>query len=247
MTQYQKYLFDDFVIGQERGPLDESDVDNVEHNDETSEELVSVETTDMQDGVDVDAATEELDDQYLQESVDAEPTYSQEELDETVKKAKEEAWLKGKEAALEDEVHRQNELLEEIKNQLSLIFAGLNEHVLGMEEDGLRFFATCLHKVLPTIDSASALPEIKNFLQENFANLRNNKSLAFYFAPDMAKTAAPLIEKIAEQNDFEGKISIHKDEDMGLSDCRIEWKDGYVERDVNKLLEKIDELLANNK
>lgn len=246
MTQYQKYLFDDFVVSEKQASSDISGLEMSEQGNENVDIKADEETTEILEDPEVMESDESRVEQDISSELPEERMYSQDELDEAVKSASDEAWIKGKEAALEDELNKQNELLMEIKNQLSVIFAGLQEQTLGMEEDGLKFFAACLRKVLPTVDSTTALPEVKNFLQDNFANLRNNKSLAFYFAPDMAKSAAPLIEKIAEQNDFEGKISVHKDENLTLSDCRIEWKDGYVERDVNKLLEKIDQLLANN-
>lgn len=244
MAEYKKYLFDDLVIGEKKS-------DNGSSSDDTP---IAAETENTLDTDDVNANEEanfaedvaSPDDDYIQPQQPPEPSYNQEDLDEAVKKAYDEAYAKGKEEALAEANAAQNELLNEIKNQLSLIFVGLDGQLESMEEDGLRFFTTCLRKVLPTIDSTVALPELKKFLQDNFANLRNQKTLAFFLAPDMAKSVAPLIEKVAEQNDFEGKISIHKDENLSASDCRIEWKDGYVERDVAKLLDKIDELLANN-
>ncbi len=246
MAKYQKYLFDDFVVGQEQ-PQEPDNKEDV---------AADVVAEDAQEAVqEVVEEPQEVPEETLDEdtSEDIEPvsppapSYSQEDLDEAIEKAVEETVVKVKQEVQSDEINRQNELLAEIKNQLAQIFTKSDEQTIGMEEDGLKFFVACLRKVLPTIDTVTALPEIKNFLQENFVNLRNQKSLAFYLAPDMAKEVAPLIEKAAEQNDFEGKISIHKDDKLGLSDCRIEWKDGYVERDVTQLLDKIEELLANNK
>ena len=60
-----------------------------------------------------------------------------------------------------------------------------------------------------------------------------------------------ITNKLANANDFEGKISLHKDASMAPGDCRIEWKNGGIERSSHKMLEKIDNLLddksQNNK
>ncbi len=43
---------------------------------------------------------------------------------------------------------------------------------------------------------------------------------------------------------YEGKVVILGDADLGPSDCRIEWADGGIERDVRALWEEIDHVLA---
>ena len=59
----------------------------------------------------------------------------------------------------------------------------------------------------------------------------------------MVAEIAPLLSKLANKNDYEGKISVHKDADMGLSDCRVEWKNGGVERNSSKIINKIMDLV----
>ena len=51
------------------------------------------------------------------------------------------------------------------------------------------------------------------------------------------------IAKLAHIHDFEGKISLHKDSKLEKASCRIEWENGGVCNNSDKLLEKIDNLL----
>ena len=53
--------------------------------------------------------------------------------------------------------------------------------------------------------------------------------------------------KLAEQNDFEGKIAVHKDNSLGLSDCKIEWKDGRIERRAEDFIDKVEDLIETEK
>lgn len=80
-------------------------------------------------------------------------------------------------------------------------------------------------------------------MKNNFSHFKNEPGLSFSFNPDSVKTAAALLPKLANANDFEGKISVHKDASLGIGDCRIEWKNGGVERNADKMLEKVTDLL----
>lgn len=247
MAEYRKYMFDNFVIGgaaQQVAPSDEIPVaaDNDIEQVTTDIETPLEETADDEP---IPTVVPEPEEEYTNNSI-SEFMFSQDDLDEAVAKAKEEAYAQGLLAAQNSDTNRQNTLLEEIKNQLSLVFADNQQSGETQELNALRFLAAALHKLLPGLEKIDGISEIKQFLDDNFAQLSSQKSLAFFFHPDAAKQVAPLIEKLAEHHDFEGKISIHKDDNLGFSDCRIEWKDGYAERNTAKLLEKLQELLNNN-
>ena len=85
--------------------------------------------------------------------------------------------------------------------------------------------------------------EIKSFLSDNFANFAAQDTLSFAFHPDAVALVANSLGRLAEQNDFEGKISVHKDVSLGLSDCRVEWKSGGVERKVSSTIDKVKSLI----
>ena len=108
-----------------------------------------------------------------------------------------------------------------------------------------------MRKILPGLEKETALNEINRFLSVNFPNFRREASLSFTFNPEVVAKVSEIIAKLANANDFEGKISLHKDASMAPGDCRIEWKNGGIERSSHKMLEKIDNLLddksQNNK
>lgn len=254
MVEYQKYMFDNFIVGEE-----EEKNSTVDSNIDTETVITTEYKDDTDDEKNMEATVEDTTDNSIDESGETEieenevytnpmPVFSftQEDVDDAVAKAKEAAYAQGLLAAQDSEATRQTALLEEIKNQLSLTFATIQQNTETMEFNALKFLAAALHKLLPTLEQVDNIPEVKKFLDDNFAQLSSQKSLSFFFHPDTAKQAAPFIEKLAAHNDFEGKIAIHKDDNLGLSDCRIEWKDGYAERNTAKLLEKLQELLNNN-
>ena len=103
-----------------------------------------------------------------------------------------------------------------------------------------------LQKILPSLEEKHASDSIKLFLKEHFSSFTSSSKLAFYFHPEMASDMGNTIAKLANKYDFEGKISLHKDTSMELSDCRVEWEHGGVEKREHKILDKINDLLDNN-
>lgn len=76
------------------------------------------------------------------------------------------------------------------------------------------------------------------FLSVNFPNFRREASLSFTFNPEVVAKVSEIIAKLANANDFEGKISLHKDASMAPGDCRIEWKTAALSAAAIKCLKK---------
>ena len=265
MAEYQKYMFDNFVITKD---TEDKTVPVVlpEPKETVINEVVEVVSEPQEESVVEAAEAEPIEEtispivepeieKELEPELEAEPEpepqiietgYSEEELADAVKKASTEAYEQGYNAAVDENAKQQNILLEEIKNQLMMIFAGLDTKKAELENTSLKFALAAVRKVFPTLEKERAEAEIKTFLSDNFANFAMQESLSFSFNPDMVSSVADSIGRLAEQNDFEGKIAVHKDKSLGLSDCRVEWKSGGVERIASKILDKVETLIDEN-
>lgn len=252
MAEYQKYMFDNFIIENDRKEtaVSADDVDVVSEDaglaaaatEETAAEISATEEIEAEPQPKPQAQPEPP----VEEVKITEPSYSKEELDAAVKLAEEAAYEKGKNAAAESELSKQNILLEEIRNQLSAVFSAQDTRLAEIEKSALSFAVSLVRKLLPTLEEEQAAAEVKNFMTENFANFAGQDTLSFAFNPETVSLVADSIGRLAEQNDFEGKIAVHKDGSLGPSDCRIEWKNGGVERKVSKILDKVDTLINDN-
>lgn len=252
MAEYQKYMFDNFIIENDRKEtaVSADDVDVVSEDaglaaaatEETAAEISAAEEIEAEPQPKPQAQPEPP----AEEVKITEPSYSKEELETAVKLAEEAAYEKGKNAAADGELSKQNILLEEIKNQLSAVFSAQDARLAEIEKSALTFAVSLVRKLLPTLEEERAAAEVKNFMAENFANFAGQDTLSFAFNPETVSLVADSIGRLAEQNDFEGKIAVHKDGSLGPSDCRIEWKNGGVERKVSKILDKVDTLINDN-
>ena len=238
-------MFDNFVVSSEPPSTEETltvsqDVDTSADN--LPEEVLTTDQAVVEPEAVIPVAVEEP----IKAPVEQEPSYSKEELDAVVKMAEEKAYEQGRAEAIGEEDKKRDLLLEDISRQLTDIFAGLDKKATEVENSALQFAIELVRKILPTLEKERAEVEVKKFMAQNFANFAGQETLSFAFNPATVTLVADSIGKLAEQNDFEGKIAVHKDDTLGPSDCRIEWKNGGVERNVSETLNKVKELLDNN-
>ena len=217
----------------------ENNLENIEKEDgETDIQESAVESVLLNDIIEVTDTTEEK----------IELKYSQEEVDSFVKeaeaRARELGYNDGFSAATSEIQKMQQSVLEDIGTKISALVSDSSNIAAASEAAAIKVALEAVHKILPSLERDVAKKELIAFLGDNFNKFKNESGLSFNFNPQMAAEIAPQLSKLAEKHDFEGKISIHKDADMSLSDCKVEWKNGGVERNITKVLNKIEELIS---
>jgi len=220
MPELKKYLFDNFVIDAESKNQKPSEPPKVE---ESPKEIV-VEP----------AVVEEIPRQKL---------YAEEDVEEMTRQSNEEGYEKGYKAAQEEIEAEHKLLLGTIKAELESI---INDNCVlrtKLEKQFAELGKVLLKKVIPPLQEEYADKIIEDFIRDNFAQIKDENKLAFYLHPDSIKAAQEVISSIAGQADFEGKISIHKEDSLGRSEARIEWEDGGIECKTDGLINKVANLL----
>lgn len=232
MAQYQKFMFDNFVIScDENQSIAEPLSDPQSTATEILPELEPVETAAVPP---------------QEEKLPVETFYSQEQLDAAIRSAEERGYEHGFKAAAADSDNKEQELLASLNNRLITFFADAELCRRQNEQQALAVAVAAVQKLLPTLEPQVAEAEVTAFLSLNFPAFCKEAALSFSFNPEMAALFPEVISKLADRNDFEGKIAIHKDASLGLSDCRVEWKNGGVERNSHKMLEKITDMLDDS-
>lgn len=241
-------MFDNFVISDDdetsiAEPLDAENM--VTETVEPKSEIAEAQVAEVQ-SAEPEAAQEQETQQFAALELEPEPkapSYSQDELDAAVSAAEERSYEKGFNAATADVQKQQQAVLEEINSKLLSLLAEQDNSYRQDEQNALKFALGLVRKLLPNLEADVAKEEVEAFLSDNFAKFKGEKSLSFSFNPKMAANIAPLLSKLAEKNDFEGKIAVHKDINLGLSDCAVEWKNGGVTRSTEQILDNVENLL----
>jgi flagellar assembly protein FliH len=160
-----------------------------------------------------------------------------------VKSAEQQGYEKGVMSAQSGMEAKAANSLAEISTKLNGISAEADGVNKELEEQFVTMSKKILQQLIPVLTGEHAAEIVNKFIKDNFNNFRQEKKLSFYLNPDIIQYVQDNISKLAAANDFEGKISLHKDENLGLSDCRIEWENGGVESNTKSLLNKVENLL----
>lgn len=229
MKEARKFLFDNFIIEDKKKnvPVENIPVPEVEaiKEPDVPEETASAETA---------AEFEEI---------PAAKTYSEEEVAEKVRLAREEGYENGFKTARSGIEAESQTVLNEINNRLLTLLADADKEKKRLEEQFLQMAKEIVIKLVPVLEAENAEALVNKFITENFANFTAESKISFYLNPEIIGAVRENIAKLAGRHDFEGKISLHKDAALPLCDCRIEWENGGVERNSAALRDKVENLL----
>ena len=253
MVKFEKFQFDNFILDEDNQPyVEDWENSHIEVEEETApqekeeiavitpEEEIPEEKTSSED---MDSQPEQEEPEVIEEIV----TYREEEVAEKEEQAHAKGYEEGYNQAKSEILSEQNKLLEEINAKLMLLSSEMEKREEESERKVIELAQNMVEKIFPTIEQEQSEIMVKNFLLENFPSFKNEEKLSFYFHPDIINKIQEEIARLANINDFEGKISLHKDANLSYSDCRVEWENGGVERNSRKMLDNINKIIDSNK
>ena len=228
MSGYKKYEFDNFVLDDDRAEVATPTAEVATPEEEPTETAVS---------------TPEVVETVPEPQAVVAPTYSEEEMNAVKTAAQKLGYEEGYRAKTEEIDNQTTGLLVELDKHIGDLLAQKEQLQKELERDFMELNLAVIKKLLPHISQEHAEEILTQFLNENFANFKTEAKLSFYFNPDIIGKMQAQIANLARINDFEGKIALHKDASLGVSDCRVEWENGGVQSGSDKLLEKVNNLL----
>ncbi len=252
MSKFQKFQFDNFIIDDETPQYEESWENNHIHIEDEQEEVLE----DFQKEPEPEEITK-------QEKIQEEPkedeqiiTYREDEVLEKEKQSREEGkqegyqegYQKGFQEASQAKENMHNMLLENIEKNFKefFMFYKESEEKNNFENNVIEVCKEIIQKVIPVMEQDTAKDIIADFLNKNFSSFKSEAKLSFYTHPDNINYMQEVVLNLARKYDFEGKISLHKDDTMSISDCRVLWDNGGIERNSVKTLDKITKILDSN-
>ncbi len=255
MSKFEKFQFDNFILDEYNQPYVEgwennSSIDAVQEEEkaekeEPQAEPLQEEVLPQPEEVKVSEPPAPV---YPEEEV---ITFSEEEVQAKEKEAHDkgygEGYAEGYEKAKAEAEQMHDALLSEINNRLMILLSDNKQQEDASDNRIIEISQNVIQKLVPILEAKMAQKLVKEFLEKNFASFKDEDKLAFYFHPEVLPFVQEEIAKLANKNDFEGKISLHKDESMLPSDCRVEWESGGVERNGRQMLEKANKILEANK
>jgi flagellar assembly protein FliH len=96
------------------------------------------------------------------------------------------------------------------------------------------------HKLLPQMAERFSLAEIEGVILSSLDVRKDEQRIAVMIPPQHMDALKDRIDRLALDRGFAGKMILIADDNLGPSDCRVEWADGGAERMYERLSAQIE-------
>ena len=179
------------------------------------------------------------------------PVFTENQLKAAEEKAREEGRLsgveEGREAAWQEamvSLEKQNsDTLISIDAALKNIMGKLEESADTSFSTAVDFALAVCKKAVPALCATNAVEEIRTLLKKNLHFLKDEPKISLCLTPFLADRIKPVLADLIKKESYGGKIAIVRDDSLAPGDCRIEWKNGGLEKNVQDVLNHTEELI----
>lgn len=158
--------------------------------------------------------------------------------------AKSQAYAQGKQDAAaeareaqEIQTHR---LLETLIGQLERLIAAEDRREIENMSAATKLAMRVTHKLLPQMAERFSLPEIERVILASLDVRKDEQRIAVMVPPQHMEALRARIDRLALERGFAGKLILIAEDNLGPSDCRVEWADGGAERLYERLFAQIE-------
>jgi flagellar assembly protein FliH len=173
----------------------------------------------------------------------AEVAITRADLNAAVAQARVEGHAAGLAEATVQREQRVAETLATIGRELAALFAERDEARRDSEGTAIELTRTITGKLFPALVRQGALTEIDAVVAQCVREAIAEPRLVLRIADTMFEAAQERMAPLATGLGFPGKLIILVDDQLGPSDCRVEWADGGAERDTARTWREIEAAL----
>jgi flagellar assembly protein FliH len=172
------------------------------------------------------------------------PTFSEEEL----ALARDQAFEAGRQAGLQESAATLQQMtgmaLASCAHHLQALGTAQRAANEALERDAIAIALAVLRKLQPEFSRRFGLAEIEAALAEALVTVDRVARVSIKVHPDLVAAIKEKSEAMVLEAGFEGKLIVTGDAAMAAGDCRVEWGDGGVERDVARSWAEIEQTVT---
>lgn len=170
--------------------------------------------------------------------------------DEDLEIAREEAYVQGHTAALNEAAKGLERALAEAVEACGRGFAMLQPAVEDAQGEvgdlAVQVAMEVCRKMLPHAPEELVGAEVSALVKALMPELAGQPRVVVKTAPEMVERLRPLLQDIADRSGFEGRLVVLDEPGMEPGDARVEWADGGAERNTSRLWKAVDALVERN-
>lgn len=129
-------------------------------------------------------------------------------------------------------------------DEIGKLSAARTDAERAMTAAGLQLAAAIARKAIPEIARRHGIAEIEALVADCLAQLIDEPRVVIRAPNSLLDTLEERVRTLAQTAGFEGKLVLVADPALGPGECRIEWADGGVERNLQRLFAELDAAVA---
>jgi flagellar assembly protein FliH len=170
----------------------------------------------------------------------AEPSFSRADLAAAETTARAEGHAAGRAEALAAHEAQLAAALTAIGEGLTALAAASEDMKSAGERQSLELCRAIIPKLFPSLVKSQGLAEIVALVARAMRELADEPRLVLRLPDALFAAAKPQLETLAASTSFAGKLVILGDEALAGADCRVEWADGGIERDLGRTWREVE-------
>jgi flagellar assembly protein FliH len=123
--------------------------------------------------------------------------------------------------------------------------AALDDALEQLTANAARLALTAARKLAHNLVARQPVAEIEALLAECLTTVRDAPHMVVRCHPDLADAIRDTAQEQAKLTGFEGRLVVMGEPEIALGDCRIEWADGGLVRDMAATGQTMDNKIAS--
>ena len=160
------------------------------------------------------------------------------------------AFARGHEAGVQAAQTQSEQLVADaatqIVDRLSALEAVRTELGMRMSHQAITVASDLVRKMMPALVERGGMAEIEAVLEDALKRLLDEPRVVFRVPDAMLDIIQPRLAEMSGKAGYSGEVVLLADNQMGLSDCLVEWADGGAERNVERLWSEVEEILIRS-
>jgi flagellar assembly protein FliH len=134
--------------------------------------------------------------------------------------------------------------LTKIGETMERLSRGLHGVESRLELEAVEVAVAVARKLAPQLLASQPFKEIEALATDCFRQLVSTPMITVRVPEDIYSSAKDKLEDLAQSRGFEGRLNVLAESGFAPGDCRIEWSDGGISRDVAATEAAINEVVS---
>jgi flagellar assembly protein FliH len=171
------------------------------------------------------------------------PVYTEEQYQTALANAFEEGRLQGEQAANAEKEMAANNLLENINEQVQQLNESQSSVHSIVKKDAAEIAVLCAQKIANSLLEQSAEKEVFKLVENCLADMIEEPRVVVRASEQVCESLKGRIDALTMSSGFQGQLILLPDDSKTGANCRVEWADGGVEKDIAEITEKVSEIV----